>query len=297
MQDPMNAVTQKMRALAFEQDSAILSAMLDGLLDGVIAIRADGMIALFNPAAERIFGYTADEVISKHLTMLMPEPHKSEHNRYVSNYLQTGVAKVVGIGREVVGLPSSGEEFAMELAVSEIPGSKEPMFVGIVRDISERKATERELSFNHEMLDSISTIQSRFILDGNTAAAFERLLSQILKVTESEYGFIGEVLHTDDGSRYLKTHAITNIAWNDETRRFYEENAPQGLEFFNLDTLFGAVIRSGSTVIANDPANDPRAGGIPEGHPPMHGFLGIPFLIGTRLAGMVGVANRPVGYD
>jgi PAS domain S-box-containing protein len=91
--------------------------------------------------------------------------------------------------------------------------------------------------------------------------------------------------------------AITNIAWNDETRAFYAENAPQGLVFSNLDTLFGAVLKGGQTVIANDPANDSRSGGIPEGHPPLNAFLGIPFYKGSTLVGMAGMANRPEGYD
>lgn len=78
-------------------------------------------------------------------------------------------------------------------------------------------------------------------------------------MTESEYGFIGEVLYGDAKKPYLKTHAITNIAWNKETRKFYEENAPQGMEFYNLKTLFGKVMTSGKPVIANMPAKDPRS--------------------------------------
>ncbi len=67
---------------------------------------------------------------------------------------------------------------------------------------------------------------------------------------------------TPEGAPYLKTHAITNIAWNDETRKFYELNAPEGMEFHNLKTLFGAVMTTGRPVIANEPANDPRRAGL-----------------------------------
>ncbi|MEB3174310.1 MAG: ATP-binding protein, partial [Cyanobacteriota bacterium] len=99
------------------------------------------------------------------------------------------------------------------------------------------------------------------------------------------------------GVPYLKTHSITNIAWDEITQKFYEENYEKGMEFTNMDTLFGAVILTGKPVIANNPQTDPRRGGIPEGHPPLNAFLGLPFFQGDTLLGMVGIANRPGGYD
>jgi signal transduction histidine kinase len=95
----------------------------------------------------------------------------------------------------------------------------------------------------------------------------------------------------------LKAHAITNIAWNDETRAIYERLGPQGMEFHNLKTLIGAILTSGQPVIANDPAHDPRRGGLPEGHPPLDAFLGMPLYRGKKLVGAIGIANRPGGYD
>jgi len=147
------------------------------------------------------------------------------------------------------------------------------------------------------LLQAIMRAQSQFITDVEPNVLFDELLDSLLVLTESEYGFIGEVLYKSDGTPYLKTHAITNIAWNEETRKFYEENAPQGLEFYNMKTLFGAVIVTGKPVISNDPYHDPRRGGLPEGHPRMDAFLGLPFYRGKNLVGMVGIVNRPGGYD
>ena len=128
-------------------------------------------------------------------------------------------------------------------------------------------------------------------------------------MTESEYGFIGEILYSDQGEAYLeevhmklrgkpylKTHALTNIAWNEETKKFYDENAPKGMEFYNLNTLFGAVMTTGKPVMANNPATDPRSGGLPKGHPLLNAFLGLPFYHNNQLIGMVGIANRKNGY-
>ncbi|MGE0083377.1 MAG: PAS domain S-box protein [Desulfococcaceae bacterium] len=150
---------------------------------------------------------------------------------------------------------------------------------------------------NQSMLQAISDAQSEFITNTAHSILFERLLGSLLSITRSEYGFIGEVLYDPDAAVYLKTHAITNIAWNGETRKFYEKNAPDGLEFRNLKTLYGAVLTSAKPVISNNPDNDPRAGVCPEGHPALKTFMGLPFFSGKEFVGMVGIANRPGGYD
>jgi diguanylate cyclase (GGDEF)-like protein/PAS domain S-box-containing protein len=147
------------------------------------------------------------------------------------------------------------------------------------------------------LLTAITRAQSQFVLSRDARMVFDGMLEALLNLTDSEYGFIGEVFQEDDGSPYLKTHAITNIAWNEETQRLYDENIEQGLEFRNMNTLFGSVITTGSVVIANDPAEDRRGGGIPKGHPPLNAFLGLPFYHRDTLIGMVGIANREQGYD
>lgn len=147
------------------------------------------------------------------------------------------------------------------------------------------------------LLDTITAVHADFILDVDHRVAFNRLLAALLTVTSSEYGFIGEVYYTPESQPYLKTWAITNIAWNDTTRRFYDEHVEQGLEFYNLKSLFGVVLTSQTPVIANSPSTDPRRTGIPEGHPPLNAFLGIPLTRAERMVGMAGIANRPGGYD
>ncbi|GAA6616355.1 sensor histidine kinase [Scytonema sp. NUACC26] len=170
--------------------------------------------------------------------------------------------------------------------------------------------TLEQLEANHNLLKALTIAQSQFIVDANPRVLFDNLLDNLLELTQSEYGFIGEVIYTSNaqpeleahmkvrGQPYLRTHTITNIAWNDETRGFYEENSPQGMEFHNLKTLFGEVLVAGQPVIANNPATDFRRGGILEGHPPLNAFLGLPFFYKeNQLLGMVGIANRPGGYD
>lgn len=147
-----------------------------------------------------------------------------------------------------------------------------------------------------QLLAAISSVQSAFILDGDSVVAFQQLLSTLLDLTESEFGFIGEIRTSEQGQPFLKTRAVTNIAWDQESTKLYEKYAP-ALEFHNLNTLFGHVITSGQPVISNRPDLDPRRGGLPQGHPPLRAFLGIPLFYKEELIGMIGAANRPGGYD
>ncbi|HEY9163046.1 MAG TPA: PAS-domain containing protein, partial [Magnetovibrio sp.] len=146
------------------------------------------------------------------------------------------------------------------------------------------------------VLDAVSQVQSLFIADRHPAAIFDETLDTILQLTRSEYGFIGEVLTDEQGARYLKTFAVTDISWDADTKALYDQNAPTGMEFRNHKSLFGEVLSTGEPVISNDPLNDPRAGGLSKGHPPLNAFMGIPLYLGERMVGMVGLANRPGGY-
>ena len=149
----------------------------------------------------------------------------------------------------------------------------------------------------NDLLTVLGDFNRDFAMGADTGLLFDGLLSNFLKLTNSEYGFIGERLIRPSGQPFLKTHAITNIAWDKATLAFYEEHAPKGMEFDKMDCLFGYVIRTGRTLISNDPKTDPRAGGTPEGHPALKAFMGIPLILGDKHLGMVGIANRPGGYD
>jgi PAS domain S-box-containing protein len=127
------------------QTEAQIQAILRTTVDGIITIDDSGTIESFNPAAERIFGYRADEVLGRKVNMLMPPPDCDHHDRYVERYRTTREARIVGSGREVTGRRKDGKTFPMELAVSEFAAGEGLMFTGIVRDITQRKRLEEQL--------------------------------------------------------------------------------------------------------------------------------------------------------
>lgn len=130
----------------FENLAARYQGVIDAAVDGIIIIDARGRVETFNHAAERIFGWSAHEVVGNNVSMLMPEPDASRHDNYIRNYLHGGPARIIGIGREVVGRRKNGQLFPLELAVGEVAGIEPRFFVGMVRDISRRRATESALA-------------------------------------------------------------------------------------------------------------------------------------------------------
>jgi PAS domain S-box-containing protein len=130
---------------ALMENAAKLQAILDTTVDGIITIDEKSTVQSFNKAAERIFGYSASEVIGHNVTMLQPPPYRDHHDEYVQNYLHTGKRKIIGIGREAEGRRKDGTLFPLYLAVSEVWVGKERYFTGILRDLSEHKEALREI--------------------------------------------------------------------------------------------------------------------------------------------------------
>jgi len=124
---------------------ALLDALLSAAVDGIIVIDGRARVRLFNPGAEKLFGYRADEVIGHNVNMLMPEPFRSQHDAYVERYQTTGERRIIGIGREVRALNKAGEEFPIDLSVGEAPMAGQPMYVGILRDLRVRVDLETQL--------------------------------------------------------------------------------------------------------------------------------------------------------
>jgi len=120
---------------------SLYRAVVETAVDGIVVIDRDGVIRSVN-ATERLFGYAASELIGRNVKILMPDPYASEHDTYLANYLCTGRKKIIGIGREVIGRRKDGSVFPMDLSVGEASDRGEPIFVGIIRDITDRKAAE-----------------------------------------------------------------------------------------------------------------------------------------------------------
>jgi two-component system sensor kinase FixL len=120
-------------------------ALVDATVDGMIVIDAAGRIEAFNPAAERLFGYVAPDVLGQNVSILMPAPDREQHDTYISRYIAGGVPKIIGIGRQVTGQRRDGSTFPLHLSVGEMRVADERHFVGILHDLSARASLEERV--------------------------------------------------------------------------------------------------------------------------------------------------------
>lgn len=143
------------------ESQAKLEAILDNIVDGLIIIDEKGIIQSYNKACEHIFGYAAEDTLQKNVNMLMPEPYSSAHDQYLKNYMGTGHAKIIGLGRELEGRRKDGTVFPMDLSVAEVKlGGNKRLFSGIVRDVTERRVAEEALMRSNKELEKFAYIAS-----------------------------------------------------------------------------------------------------------------------------------------
>ena len=127
-----------------------LQAVLDTTVEGIITIDVRGTVESMNRAAEEMFGYNANEVVGNNVNMLMPSPYRDQHDGYIARYRDTGEARIIGIGREIVGLRKGGEVFPLDLSISEIKVGDRHLYTGLLRDLTERKRLEAKVTSTAE---------------------------------------------------------------------------------------------------------------------------------------------------
>jgi PAS domain S-box-containing protein len=140
-----------------------LAAVIETAVDGIIIIDRQGLIKVFNPAAVRLFGYAAEDVIGQNVRVLMPEPYHGEHDAYLKSYHDTGRRQIIGIGREVKGQRKDGSIFPMELAVGEVMEGEELAFVGIIRDVTAQKDAFDALTEARARAESANAAKTEFL--------------------------------------------------------------------------------------------------------------------------------------
>lgn len=196
-------MASSMTANLMEQKERLRS-VIDTALDAIIVINERGIIESSNAATFKIFGYTSEELVGNNVNMLMPEPYHTQHDGYLKRFIDTGVAHVIGIGREVAGLRKDGSTFPMELSVGEMRSGNERKFTGMVRDITERQKVDRlkndfVSTVSHELRTPLTSIRGSLglVLGGVTGeipAQSKSLLDIAYKNTERLVRLINDIL-------------------------------------------------------------------------------------------------------
>ncbi|MEX2382706.1 MAG: PAS domain S-box protein [Opitutales bacterium] len=216
-----------------------IRAILHTAVEGIITIDENGIIESANPAAREMFGYRLDELAGRNVSMLMPEPYRSEHDSYLRNYLQSGRAKIIGIGREVVGQDKSGAVFPMDLSVGEVKLAGGRLFTGIVRDITERKQAEARLE---ELANTL--VEKNKELETVVYVASHDLRSPLVNIQ----GFSRELSHACARVQArLESPEFRQLAQED-VGRLLKEDIPEAINYIlagvaKMDALLNGFLR------------------------------------------------------
>jgi len=161
---------------ALQEREARLQSILETAPDAIIVIDDQGVIESYSSAAQRLFGFTAEEAVGENVRILMPSPYRERHDSYLRHYLDTGERRIIGIGRVVVGQRRDGTTFPMELAVGEVVASGRRLFTGFIRDLTERQLNESRM----QELQAELLHMSRLSDVGQMASAIAHELNQPL---------------------------------------------------------------------------------------------------------------------
>ena len=188
--------------------------ILNGMVDGVITINQQGIILSFNKTAETIFGYSKEETIGQNVNILMPKPESSEHDTYLHNHLTTGIAKIIGIGRDVTALRKNGETFPMRLSVIEYPAKIENdrWFIGSCKDITLQKQQEEQLRRSMKM-EAIGKLTSGIAHDYNNMLGvimgYSELLAEEAKDHPQMMKYLKQISHATGRATNLTTKLLS----------------------------------------------------------------------------------------
>jgi PAS domain S-box-containing protein len=224
---------------ALQESEERLRAILETAVEGIITIDERGIIESMNPAAESLFGYKAAEVIGQNVNVLMPSPYRQEHDGYMRNYLRTGHAKIIGIGREVVGQRKDGTTFSMDLAVSEVKLASKRLFTGFVRDITERKRAEERLA---ELAKSLAEKNKE--LETIVYVASHDLRSPLVNIQ----GFSKELAHACEQVRGKMTESDRPTINKSEIEPVLSQDVPEAIRYImagvaKIDALLSGFLR------------------------------------------------------
>jgi diguanylate cyclase (GGDEF)-like protein/PAS domain S-box-containing protein len=289
---------QGSRRRAVQEDLAAVESryreVVERAGDWVWEIDAAGLFTYVSPQSEPSVGYPTDKLIGDSYDLLLPEEDRPAWRKRLARYApfrETARLRLAGDQRfgyfEIVGNPRVG---------SDGTGLG---YRGSCRDVTASVVAAKEAARSHQILDIVARAQSSYISDLNAMQVLESLLVDILSLTSSRFGLVGEVVEASrsrTGKTYARVRAFYDLVHGADFTAFYESYPDRSLEFHNMDNLLGAAALSGEPVIANDPADDPRSGGTPTGHPPIASFLGLPLMKGSAQIGFLGLANREGGY-
>jgi PAS domain S-box-containing protein len=272
-----------------EEKSKAISASAQ---DAILLMNDEGNITFWNDAASKMFGLSQDQAIGKELHKLLAPPrYRKLFEESFPKFQETGQGNATGKTLELSALSHDGTEFPIELSLSSVRMKEKWHAVGIIRDTSKRKHAEEQLHRQKATLEAINTVLKETLRCETEEEVAQICLDVALDLTKSKLGWIGELNDTER----LDTIAQSDSGW--EACKIPKSNAVRMIRNMEVRGIWGRVLKDEHSVIVNDPTLHPDSVGIPEGHPPLTSFLGVPLKNAGKTIGMVALGSKESGYE
>ncbi|WP_299623388.1 ATP-binding protein [Pelagibius sp.] len=269
-------------------------SLIEDAIDGVI-IHDLGIVLFANDAAAQMIGlYHGTELRGRSLAEFV---HGDAQARTLEQWRHVKESGQSRTARRVPARRVDGKMIYADMSSQQIEWGDRTAIRSSLNEVTDQVLLARKDQRRTAILAAVNDAHSIYLNQTRNRLAFEELLEKILDLSGSVYGLIAEKLEDEEGKPYLRTLAISNIAWDDETRRWYESAATGGMEFRNTDNLRGVPLRTGEVLIANNPRRHPASTGVPCGHLAMDNVMILPLTLEDEILGEVALANRKGGFD
>jgi PAS domain S-box-containing protein len=289
--------SRKLAEQALADSENQLQSIFNTVQDAIITINSDGMIQTVNKAAETIFGYTQTEVLGKNVTMVVPESDRELPMLSSKKSIDAKMLPVIGQRREVQGMRKNGDVFDADFSLNPMYIGSDVFYVGVVRDISEKKKAEWINRRQSQLLQALHEATSNFVVAKNPLEIFKHMLDALLETTESECGFIAKIQFRDEGAPFLIMQAMHDGKWRDAEKKEIAQQIGKGMEFTHLELLLTRILQTEDYVIENDISAEVCQRGLSDGKTALRSFCGVPIRIHDQIVAMYAMGNRRGGYD
>ncbi|PIP89931.1 MAG: hypothetical protein COW01_00465 [Bdellovibrionales bacterium CG12_big_fil_rev_8_21_14_0_65_38_15] len=250
-------------------------------------ISANGELIMMNKTGlDLIEAEDMESVFGADVYLIVEESHREKFKKFNEEICN---GKSGRLTFEIIGLKGTHRWMETHASPYMLPNGK-IAHISITNDIT-------ELKIKRDIEEIITDIRQKYIESYDKPFLFfNEVLKNVLNCMKAEFGYLAEVVY-DKEKPYLRSYALSNISWNTEIRKYYEENKEKGLVFEDLDTLYGEVLKTKKVFISNDAINDKKAKGVPVGHPALKSFLSVPLFHAGELVATFGIANRIGGFS
>ncbi|WP_420345210.1 ATP-binding protein [Pelagibius sp.] len=269
-------------------------SLIEDAIDGVI-IHDRGQVLFANDAGAQVLGLEhGTELRGRALADFMPEASQAPARTRWRHVQESGEPETT---RQFAMRRVDGRLIYIDVLSQAVDWGGKSAVRASLNEVTEQVLLAERDKRRAAVLAAVNDAHSIYLNQTRNRAAFEELLEKILDLSGADYGMIAEKMQDEGDMPYLKTLAISNIAWDEETRLWYESSARGGMEFRNIDNLRGEPLRTGKVLIANDPKRHPASTGIPCGHLAMDNLMILPLALEDEILGEVALANRDGGFD